>query len=249
MGTLDDGLPSFEDEVAHFTQKCAEHLARTVVARNLAVAGGDKALETVDPKLLQQALGEKDSSAARVHAILTQSLFLELKANFELYLWTQGRAWLRHDLIGSLARASQKGANFLKQSTLQSVFNDGSPDSLLPVQGLEALTAVLEDIAPGFKVRGVVKQDFAQISVAFQVRHVVEHRKGRVDERFISGVKQDWRGSSWGKRSKDVPKKDDRVHVTGDDFDSTYCAMQRAVSAVGQEMLVAWTKRPPKTRT
>jgi hypothetical protein len=39
-----------------------------------------------------------------------------------------------------------------------------------------------------------------QIYTAFEARHLVEHRDGRVDARFRDAVAQVWSNSSWGRR-------------------------------------------------
>src|SRR5688572_26939093 len=94
----------FRDEVALHERKCRQHLARAKLALTLGTANAASETLVHDHTLVALALGSDEQTVARVEEALTKSLFLDLKVNFEFFLWTASRAWLRWDLLAAMRR-------------------------------------------------------------------------------------------------------------------------------------------------
>src|SRR5262249_16002845 len=118
--------------------------------------------------------------------------------------------------------------------------NDGFPtlrdaivDRLIPSHGLEFLLNLLEGFAEVKLVKRLNTADskcWPQIKSAFEVRHLVEHRDGRVDAHFRDAVGSVWAKTSWGDQKLAGMKK---VAVRETDVVATYRAMMRAATTVG----------------
>ena len=73
------------------------------------------------------------------------------------------------------------------------------------------------------------------------MRHLIEHRKGKVDQRFIAEVasKPLWRNSSWS----DIPLAlGATVEVRVCDFDATCTAMLRAAQIITDMTCDCWVE-------
>ena len=110
-------------------------------------------------------------------------------------------------------------------------------DKIVPANGLEGFQDVLKKTI-GIDLRGVLyskdKQCWPQICTAFAVRHLVEHRDGRVDRKFREKVEQVWGESSWS-RHTDI-KRSKKVPVEEKDVDKTCDAMLEATGLLAEEV-------------
>lgn len=237
---------TFLTDVSYSERKCREHLARAKLALVLSTASSHDDHELAKhASLVGLAVGATDDVVGRVAEALTRSLFLDLKVNFELFLWTMCRVWLRHDLVETMRRlvamTPQPKAlkDLLKQRTIAQAFS--SPDSVmfLPSQGLSILTMLLNSMTPGASVDDV--NGWAQVKVAFEVRHLVEHRNGRVDDSFARSVAPFWELSSWNRQTR--PAVNDIVQVQAVDFEQTYAAMDISVQHVATKVRAGWDLR------
>ncbi len=232
-----DGSENFADDIRYHATKCDQHLAR---ARLALVFGRDNVRSGVSPEhaaLIKRAVGAREHSEDRIVEALSRSLFLDLKANFELFLFTCCRTWLRHDFTGGVRRLATTEPNVVKKLAASDRSTDQWEESL-PVQNLQRLTSMLS--ALGGETAAI--PGWSQVAVAFAVRHLIEHRNGRYrrkgieDHRFNKDVSKAWGDSSWGKRSPEVP---DKIEVTPSDFDATYEAMQGAVGFIAERQIAA----------
>jgi hypothetical protein len=75
-----------------------------------------------------------------------------------------------------------------------------------------------------------------QIYTAFEVRHLVEHRDGRIDREFVRKLAFMWIQSSWGKRG--IPLEPlEKVPVEEEDVIETHKAMLEATGLLTAEVL------------
>jgi hypothetical protein len=82
---------------------------------------------------------------------------------------------------------------------------------------------------------------WAQTHSAFEVRHLIEHTKGKVDRKFIEKVVLDdrWKTSSWA----DLPvAKDKRIEIREKDFNATYEAMAAAAEIIAGLTMDCWVE-------
>ena len=235
----------FVEEINFRSTKCRQHLARARLALLLSEVAATSEQLAKHHELVRSATGPTDDPVARVNEALTRSLFLDLKVNFELFLWTVCRAWLTHDLTGAMRRVTEATAKsktlkeFIKTKSIVDLFGD--VEAFIPAHGLELLTQLLGAMTPGSKVCS--GSFWPQIKVAFAVRHLVEHRNGRVDQRFVGDVSSAWRLSSWGASKAQLPSPGERVQVGSHDFDATYEAMERGVEEIRATVSRGWMDR------
>jgi hypothetical protein len=118
---------------------------------------------------------------------------------------------------------------------------------VVPEHGLGALVRTLKEATgielpkdlPGYKF-----SRWSQIKVAFEVRHLIEHRDGRVDSDFRAHVQKFWSNSSWGRRGR-LPDRRERIIVEEEDVKYTFDAM-RETARLLTDVLVQWDSRQPK---
>ena len=67
--------------------------------------------------------------------------------------------------------------------------------------------------------------------LAFQVRHLIEHRNGRIDPQFRAIGQSLWKNSSWGQRITDLPARK-KITVIESDLRETASAMGAALEAL-----------------
>jgi hypothetical protein len=105
---------------------------------------------------------------------------------------------------------------------------------VIPSHGLDLLAKCFEGTTGRSLPDALNKQApalWSQIHSAFEVRHLIEHRKGKIDQRFIDEVASHplWDNSSWTDFPLSVRAK---IEVRAKDFDATCDAMIRAAEIV-----------------
>ena len=104
---------------------------------------------------------------------------------------------------------------------------------LVPLQGLDRFQVIL---AKGMSISMsdvIGEKSWPQIYCSFELRHLIEHRNGKVDAIFKKRVMPHWRRSSW----RDVPLDTGKsVEIRQGDFDNTFEAMVHAVDAIAQTL-------------
>ena len=119
-------------------------------------------------------------------------------------------------------------------------------DRVVPGHGLERMGKCFKEttgIAVSDRLNAANPKNWPQIHSAFEVRHLIEHRKGKVDQRFLNEVASRglWQHSSWadfplGQGSADAPGQPSgvdrpalsraaRIEVREQDFSATFDAM------------------------
>jgi hypothetical protein len=205
-----------------------------------------------------------EMNAEKVCEILHEAHLLSLKANFELFLnrllstvWTFHFSELAPDIPDDEKVALSELAAALVQFPESSAdVRDFLIDTVVPRHGLGELVTELEKaIAPEkpkrTRLTDVLNQKafhlWPQINAAFEVRHLVEHRDGKVDERFRAKVRGLWANSSWGTRQnlEDLEK----VVIEEEDIDKTYTAMLNATDLLTEAVLRWSSLKAPEQAT
>jgi hypothetical protein len=148
-------------------------------------------------------------------------------------------------------KASGKRDVSLREVAEAAVQGDSSRDfviqRMVPQHGLMSLVATLRE-ATGIELPNALPSfDFSQwsqIQLAFEVRHLIEHRDGRVDPAFLVHVQNFWSNSSWGKRGG-LPGTSERITVEEPDVGCTYEAMRQAARLL-TDVLVQWDSKQCK---
>jgi hypothetical protein len=183
-----------------------------------------------------------------VRPILHKVHLASLKANFELFLnrllSIVGRFHFR-DAMTTTPRDKR-----MRFRDLAEAGNSGLDDSdicefiiskVVPEHGLGEFRKVLKRTT-GIDLVAALHQkntsDWPQIYTAFEVRHLVEHRNGRVDRKFLAEVDQKlWSQSSWGRGGSGLPMLLEKVPVEEEDVIKTYEAMLGATRLLTAEVL------------
>ena len=158
---------------------------------------------------------------------------IALKADFELFLnRVLTVVWTAH--FDSLAgKASNKRVRELALAAVQgNAGHDFVIQMVVPEYGLPALVGTLKEATHIELPKDLPAYDFSQwsqIQVAFAVRHLIEHRDGKVDTRFRENVQKFWDNSSWGKRGR-LPDTLEKITVEEADVVHTYDAMCRGLA-------------------
>jgi hypothetical protein len=100
---------------------------------------------------------------------------------------------------------------------------------LVPPQGLDRFEVILKE-GMGISLSGILgEKTWPQIYCAFELRHLIEHRNGKVDARFRKRVIPHWRNSSW----RDIPLNiGSAIEIRQDDFERTFESMLKAADAI-----------------
>lgn len=179
----------------------------------------------------------------RMKAMLVKSHFLVLKADLELFLHLFALECWRVKLLAHVATGEElsvEARKRIRKSTLDASAVLAHADAieavaatLVPIHGLNGICSAAE--AAGVDVRGVCKKAdpkiWPQTFTAFQVRHIIEHRNGRVDADFRAQVHKLWGATTWGKRPPSLDEKV-RVEVTKEDLLGTAKRMLSLVDAL-----------------
>jgi hypothetical protein len=177
---------------------------------------------------------------------------IALKADFELYLnRVLTVVWMAH--FESLAAKAPARRDVSLRELAEAAIQGGSGrdlviDMVVPAHDLSRLVASLREATDIRVPKDLPAFDFrkwSQIQVAFEVRHLIEHRDGRIDSEFRTHVRHFWPNSSWGRRGR-LPSAPERITVDEADVVSTYEAMREAVRLV-TDALVLWDSRQPSS--
>ena len=207
----------------HYGRHCEEHLSRVRLSHSIALAAvqaddgtwgrryGDVAAKSfgadpvaVQPQKLCRGLNE-------VHLIA-------LKANFELYLNRVATTLWRFGFDRAAARSKREvrvPPRYLAQLLAADAATvAGTREAIItrivPSHGLLGLLVHIDDAADIHLSDMLKRSDtsqWSQIVVAFEVRHLVEHRDGEPDNGFRERVGRHWRASTWGGR-RDLESKE-----------------------------------------
>jgi hypothetical protein len=111
-------------------------------------------------------------------------------------------------------------------------------DKIVPAYGLRQFEKALEKTTRIHLPDVLNRKDihyWPQICTAFEVRHLVEHRDGRVDRQFRTNLVPFWGQSSWGRRSS--LERLEKVPVEEEDVKVTYATMFEATGLLSAEVL------------
>jgi hypothetical protein len=244
------------ERLRHYGRKCEQHLSRVRLSHLLALGGlRIDALDLESPfnALVRASFQEvqPDLQDMELRRGLHEVHLIALKANFELYLnRVLTVVWTAH--FPSLAGNAPGKRDFsLREFAEAAVHGNGAREFVIqmvvPEYGLTALVGMLKE-ATGIELpKGLTAYAFSQwsqIKVAFEVRHLIEHRDGRVDSDFQAHVQKFWSNSSWGKRGR-LPDMLERITVEEADVGNTYDAMREAARLL-TDALVHWDSRQSK---
>jgi hypothetical protein len=249
-------MTDFAERIKHYETKCRQHLNRVRLSHELAL--GALSAERVQTnefvELIHASFDEdgQDRYEAEVRSGLSKLHLLSLKANFELFLnrvlstvlkfqWPNLSSVILRDAHEISVR--ELAASFAHATDSSGEVQEFIIDRIVPSNGLGQFERVLEQ-ATGIRLRRLIygkdktKRCWPQIYTAFAVRHLVEHREGRVDQRFREQVVDVWAQSTWGKCS-DLERLD-KVPVEKEDVAETCTAMLEATSLLSGELL-SWS--------
>lgn len=173
------------------------------------------------------------------------SSFPYCKINFELFLnrllstiWVFNFAELA-PTISSEVPLSEVAASIAEAGESSVNLREFIIDKVVGNQGLEHFEKVLKR-ATQIRLRDVLyAKDFhywPQIYTAFQARHLVEHRDGKVDGRFREAVREVWSNSSWGRRLG--LERLEKVVVEEEDVVATHDAMLNAAELASKTVRI-----------
>jgi hypothetical protein len=119
-------------------------------------------------------------------------------------------------------------------------------DKIVPEYGLPRFITVMKK-ATQISLPDVLKRNnsrcWPQICTAFEIRHLVEHNDGKVDNKFRSKLVGLWQHSTWGKREPSLERLK-KVVVEEEDVTETYKAMVDATGLLTEAVLL-WSSRRP----
>lgn len=227
------------ERLRHYGTKGEQHLTRVLLSHRLALDGlrfDDERSPRVSD-IVRASFDSIDPAAldVKLRRGLHELHLTALKSEFELYLNRVLTVfWSAHFV--SLAGNTSKREIPLREvadATLQGISGqDLIVEKMVPNHGLRAFVDALK-VATGIKLpKDLPNYDFAlwsQIQVAFQVRHIIEHRDGKIDGDFLANVRTFWGHSSWSERNAPITARD-RITVEESDVTCTHKAMHKAVS-------------------
>ena len=244
-------MSDFAERVKHYDTKCRQHLSRVRLSHMLALGALQLKEVPSDEErddLIRASLGDEmgDVLETKLRRGLHGLHLVSLKANFELFLnrllttvwrfhftelattiWSDDRVSLR-ELAAWFVQVTESGADA----------RDLIIDKTVPVYGLPRFVAALER-ATHIRLPDVLNREdvryWPQICTAFEVRHLVEHRDGKVDQQFRTNLLEFWTHSSWGRRES--LERLEKVVVEEEDVKETYTAMFKATGLITEEVL------------
>jgi hypothetical protein len=238
----------FRSNCDYYGGKCRKRLFRTKLLHDVTLQHLDDLLNTAGAAQYERSLREalepqerEPSSPLREKLIkvVVESHFLNLKVNFEYFLSRMLYClWSSH--FEQLTRRSKKPVPL--RNSAQALSGQGGRelviDKVIPRHGLAPLAKCFQEATKQSLPDRLNTRDqklWSQVSTAFEVRHLIEHRKGRIDEMFRRKVQahNHWGNSSW----RDFSLSQDRIEVREKDFEATFDAMVRAA-----EIITALTK-------
>jgi hypothetical protein len=246
--------PGAAERLRHYGRKCDQHLNRVRLSHLLATAGlrGDNTyLESRTNELIRESFDDAEPDwKMKLHRGLHEVHLVALKAEFELYLnrvltviWTVHFTTLPRKAIGK----GTVSLGELADAAVQGISGrDFIIQMVVPAHGLRSLVNSLMEATSIKLPKGLPGYHFSQwsqLQLAFEVRHLIEHRDGRVDSDFRLHVGQFWEHSSWGRRGP-LPNVAERITIQESDVDCTYEAMRQTARLL-TEALVLWDSRQP----
>lgn len=246
-----------EKRLQYYGAECVKHLNRVRLSHMLAVSAISLAASPLEPSvehLLRDSFDESTPPSLRVTKLLAglhEIHLVSLKTNFELYLNRSLTAiWMSH--LTSLADQVPSETRVSLQELATAIAGEDEPqgmaardfivERIVPDHGLERLVPALQNVTDINAPKVLNQHDFRlwpQLQVAFEVRHLVEHRDGKVDTRFQDKVRRLWSNSSWKDRD---PKTLSKITVEATDVEVTHSAMVQATRLLTAE-LCSWNAR------
>jgi hypothetical protein len=229
--------------------------------------------------LLCEALEAQEREPPRLRQklveVVVESHFLTLKVNFEYFL-NRMLYCLWSSQFEQLARRKTRGS-LTKAVTLrdfaQALSGQGGKEfvigKVIPVYGLDRMAECFRETTGKSLPDGLNAVDpslWSQIHSAFEVRHLIEHRKGKMDQRFIHEVASHilWKNSSWADfpptqpaagqtggasahshpTSQEEPRlpRPARIEVREKDFEATCDAMVQAAEIITALTRECWVE-------
>jgi len=227
----------------------------------LALSAVDADVSLLAPSaehLLDSAFDEQTPPQRRRSKLLrglNEIHLVSLKADFELYLNRSLTAvWTAH--FESLTDRVPSEPKVSLQQLAASIANEERPGTatgrefvigqVVPGHGLDRLVRALKKVTeidvPSLLNRHDIRR-WPQLLVAFEVRHLVEHRDGKVDSVFRAKVREVWSNSSWKDRNFETLTK---IAVESADVHATHDAMVQAVRLV-TEAVCRWNAQQSST--
>jgi hypothetical protein len=233
----------------HYHDQGRRHLNRVLLSYRLALDTVQHAPVTWEGKYAELIRGSfptarRDEYLMKVSNGLHEVHLVSLKSNFELFLNRMlSTVWVFHfaELAGTIsnARLRKLAVNAHPHGKSEDAFLN-LIDKIVPRHGLDQFEEALKDSTQVSLPDALNAKDlryWPQILTAFGVRHLVEHRDGKVDHRFQEKVSAFWSSSSWGRRLRfDGLRK---VDVQEEDVVETWSAMCEASGLITAE-LVRW---------
>ncbi len=227
----------------YYSGQASKHLARVRLSHLIALDAVEAGVQQVAggfPELVAKATIGASSVDDKVREGFHEVHLIALKANFELYLNRLLVVIGTDDVATYLTRTNRNLR--LKGGELASLIGGPLDDPIVRLELIDRIVPAhdLDDLVALFKRLGVGVQQsvdqrnptWSQIRVAFAVRHLIEHRDGRVDARFKKAVGNGrWLRSSWGER--DSIDSIAKVRMKAVDVERTYDSMQAAVEQIG----------------
>ena len=181
--------------------------------------------------------------------VLHKLHLLSLKITFELFLnRVLSTVWEFHftelaPTISGQVYLSELAASIVETGESSADLREFIIDRVVWNHGLAHFGKVLKS-ATQIQLQDVLNaKDFhywPQIYTAFEARHLVEHRDGKVDGRFREAVAGFWANSSWGRRLR--LEGLEKVVVEEEDVIATLDAMLNATKLLTNELL-RWSSR------
>src|SRR5262249_12339645 len=168
---------------------------------------------------------------AKLPRVFNEVHLVGLKANFELFLNRMLSAiWNAHfkELVSRIPKDKSMLLREFAESLLEGDESNGNArelivDRIIPSHGLPQLVHALKE-STGIDLPAVLNRKhfhcWPQIRVAFEVRHSIEHRDGKIDRMFRNNVASVWSNSSWGQRQ--AIDQLEKVGVDAQDVAVTY---------------------------
>jgi hypothetical protein len=205
------------DRLAYYDTECCKHLSRVRLSHLLALDALGFEADLASKKhgdLIGASFGnaKQDVFETKLRDVLHEVHLVFLKTNFELFLnrllstiWTFHFVELTSHISDQSIPLSELAAEFLQTGESRAGAREFIIDKIVPSHGLDNLESLLQKTTK-IRLREILnRKDFhfwPQINTAFEVRHLMEHRDGKVDRRFRSKMAQLWVHSSWGARLK-----------------------------------------------
>jgi hypothetical protein len=230
--------------ITYYHTKCGQFLQRTMTSFDLAkqaLAQSDPQSFAAEHKGLFDSNLPTQEKIPRMQKVLIKSHFLLLKVQLELFLHLIGLECWRialSEFRTGKADLSYEAWKKLKSPNPRELLDHNDSvealcASVVPQHGLkdivDSMRLVGTDLMTLLNNKG--HQVWSQVFTAFQVRHLIEHRNGYVDESFRNSVKSTWATSSWGENLGDICNEQ-RITVTEEDLRVTANQMNRFVEAL-----------------